>query len=428
MLFLIFSYSHLKPSDKSDTAHPSQHRRRRRTRSKSPSTPPITDQLRQQLALMKMGKLKEPLLADSLGIVRAKRNTTPTTVASASPLPFPRHSSDSALPNRPPTGGTPLSIGQERRSTGTASERQAAASLYKPAAASSSAAQPTNSPPKPKSNFIDSLISKLRSVDASDAASPTPATVRSPTLTALSSWRQSSSCASSADNTSDFLGFTPPSSAMALSAGQQQQQLEQLDMPGMLPTPHVPEQQRSAAGAFVSAALDTFLKENALADNDDDTKPEEDKPQPDATASQTPATVDADYDDGDDDKEKYSTSSTPPPKRTVSEEALVTAASQPPPLSAPVRPALHSERPRTVAEKRRQLQATGTGETADKLRTRQLDNESFVWRALRRRQQADAASFAETQSEYLAQLQDDRAPFRREFWTAAGWLATAEGR
>lgn len=154
-----------------------------------------------------------------------------------------------------------------------------------------------------------------------------------------------------------------------------------------LQTPNI--HHRSGCGAFVSTALDTFMEENIVSLNLDAI--------PDVIATEL-------------------TKQFP-----VTDAAIVTDTSKPPPLNSPVRK-LYSDRPRTVAEKR--LQMT---QKDDNIEESMLDNASYIYRALKRRT-GNSLSIRQTVATHIGAMRQQRVPFNRDYWRAASWLSTSIGR
>lgn len=150
-----------------------------------------------------------------------------------------------------------------------------------------------------------------------------------------------------------------------------------VDVSALLPTPKVTNRSNEQA-AFVSEYLDTFMKENYL--------------------ENVNLNLDIAF----------------APKRH-NDDALMTNDAQPPNLSVPERP-MH--RPRTLAEKRMILQQQND------IGLLIIENESTVYHELRKRSKL-GASYDNT---LMRSIQDANIPFTRDCWRAACWLSTSNNR
>lgn len=373
------------------------------------SATPLRDRIREQLSFLRMGKLKEPFLAESIGTVVPKPSNSSKLFA----LPV-ECQSPGAIIHRTYSRS-------ERRSVEIKPARNA-----QPSDRTSSAG---------RSNFIDALYNKFNpnQHSAADLAlrdrpiadedftidehtEPLmPSTVERPIadddytkeeppavvpLNAAKLKMRMQNIAidditsDMSSDTSEFHGFSETSAAIAARA------LTISKVVTLVPTAVVKPPANVHHSAFVSEALDTFMKENALEN----------------VANVVSVAV-----------------KTRDEKSVYPNPALVTADSAPPPMSCPPRP-LHVARPRTLAEKRAQL----AGNEND-IRVRMLDNESHVYRALRRRGcalgvgQHQLPQQRVQQNNYItvdgvAALQEQRLPFTRHCWIAASWLVTQPGQ
>lgn len=148
-----------------------------------------------------------------------------------------------------------------------------------------------------------------------------------------------------------------------------------VDVSALLPTPKAPTS--NSQSAFISADLDTFLKENALEKG-----------------------IDISI------KPKFN-----------ADEALMTTDAQPPTLAVPERP-MDMQRPRTLAEKRMILQQQNDVSILI------IENESTVYHELKKR-----VKFGSDYDNSLMQrIQDANVPFTRDCWRAACWIATSNNR
>lgn len=149
-----------------------------------------------------------------------------------------------------------------------------------------------------------------------------------------------------------------------------------MDVSALLPTPKAATSNEQAA--FVSEYLDTFMKENSLEKVNTELK--------------------------------FIT-----PKRYNADEALMTTDAQPPNLSVPAR-SMH--RPRTLAEKRMFFQQQND------INLLIIENESTVYHELKKREKL-ATAYDNT---LIRSIQDGNIPFTRDGWLAACWISTSNNR
>lgn len=323
----------------------------------------LNNQLRKQLSFFKMGKRKETILGEPIGGALRVRSTDNSRTVTPS---LSRNASHASIEDHMITTTTP-----ERTHHLTQHLLQTP----------SDDGQPT------KGNFIDSLINRIKLNTNIDAIS-TPREHRKsistpqernnttdnhqPPLTLLNAISKKATPkslvlilqedeVSDHSETHEFLGFNATETSEVQS--------------GLLPTPRVSK--ASSKSAFVSEALDTFMKENSL----------------------------------------ENAANVVMPVVQFRDDALISSEATPPSLTCPQLPT-HIEKPRTLAAKREQLE----GQTDVKLLM--IENESSVFRELKKRTRADNAP----NYRHIRWIQDHDIPFTRECWRATSWLATRMGR
>lgn len=375
--------------DHSGTMSPEPLQRRRRCSSTPP--PDLNLRIREQLALMKMGKRKEPLLADSIGCVRSKKlrisNLTDISQPSepSRKSPICNNQLDKRHVEIPIQSLSKNSVAKIERSPSNTSNHS---DFY--------GFEPTSQQTPTAADNVAKTNS--RSAPATATAAPVDKT----TTLAANVGKIANTFTPVVENTTlAVAGTTFPTAPVAEKATPvKSESADTIKLPtaniteaatsaplDILPAPLVPASRRFELAAFVSESLDSFLEDNAIDHNG----------------------------------KRQQVDEKPVVRHQAIDAALVTDTSQPPPFACPVRP-LHSERPRTVAEKRRQL-----AQDVDNVQVRMLDNELFVFRALNRRT-SGSGNRDRTPFTHMAAVLQEGVPFSRECWRAACWMATRPGR
>lgn len=340
----------------------------------------INEKIRQQLALLKMGKCDKPLFTSKETRSSANTRSTPSTFRrSNSNISDESKKTPSVSPAKSPT--------YESQSDAIKSNDNVNATQQ----------DCNDQVQKSKSNggIIDSLFNKFQSIGKvvpvrikpktiitetstveapPTTPTPTPTSMpkkrhkrdeltESPLLTAFD-LNPDDSNQSTNSITVEFLGFDIAN--------------KNVDVSALLPTPKVSNRSNEQA-AFVSEYLDTFMKENYL--------------------------------------ENVNLDIAFKPKRYNADDALMTTDALPPILSVPERP-MDMQRPRTLAEKRMILQQHND------IGLLIIENESTVYHELRKRSKL-GASYDNT---LMRSIQDANIPFTRDCWRAACWLSTSNNR
>lgn len=322
----------------------------------------LNNQLREQLSFFKMGKRKETILGEPIGGALRVRSADTSRTGTPS---LSRNASHASI--------------DEHMITNTPEK---ANYLTNKLVQSS----PSDDGQPPKRNFIDSLINRIKLNTNIDAIStqrenrksistpqernnnndhpPTtlsliiPKKVTSnPLKKTLVSMMQDDEISDHSES-NEFLGFNQTDMS-EIEAGQ------------------LVSNKASVKSAFVSEALDNFMKENSL----------------------------------------ENAANVVMPVVQFRDDALVTSDSTPPSLTCPQLPT-HIEKPRTLAAKREQLE----GQTDVKLLM--IENESSVFRELKKRTRPDFVP----NYRHIRWIQDHDIPFTRDCWRATSWLATRMGR
>lgn len=334
----------------------------------------INEKIRQQLKLLKMGKVDNSLFAT--------KETRPATCTRATISSFRR--SDSNVSDESAINNSNL-----RRGTNNFSTKSSTESFDSSPKASDDTDSATKSNDKDESRktkaiggMIDSLFNKFQSINSNmptrskaktvnssaDASTPAKRTKRDETidnlLYASFDSNQDDSNQSATSVSMEFLGFDMLN--------------KNVDVSALLPTPKVSASNDQAA--FVSEFLDMFMKENLLEKSNDHEI---------ALA----------------------------PKRSVPDEALMTIDAQPPNLSVPERPN-DMQRPRTLAEKRMILQQQND------IGILIIENESTVYHELKKRVRQGSSY----DNAFMRSIQDANIPFTRDCWRAACWISTPNNR
>lgn len=310
------------------------------------TTTDLNNQLREQLCFFKMGKRKESFLGEPIGgalrgrSADASRTSTPSFSRNTSIASIEDHMITNT-PKKPiePTQKTPDKV------------------------------------PVPKRNFIDSLINRIKLNTNIESISSTRERSTGPTLQerprsdhdppttaskkSIVSMLLDGEISDHSEST-DFLGFNTTDMTASV----------RLSTPVVVP-------KSSVTSAFVSEALDTFMKENALENS----------------------------------------ANIVMPVVRFCDDALISDASTPPHLMCPQLPT-HIEKPRTLAAKREQLE----GQTDVKLLM--IENETSVFRELRKRTRVGHVP----SYRHIRSIQERDIPFTRDCWRATSWLATRAGR
>lgn len=331
------------------------------------ATPPkgsISDRLREQLKLLKMGK---PIAApaapriDQCRKIMMRRNTISTALplqkpsitldglkAPFSPIKNGLHQSPPAAKSSTGSLNASATDGTRKRVSGGVIE-----SLFKrlksfesdTPASENGAKRPAAEQIGIEPNALKPPVSPIRLRKISAAIQP-----------AIDS--QDDSCHSTGSG-ADFVGFESISKTANISS--------------LMPTPRV-ERSSKKSSVFISEELDAFMKENAL-DN----------------AARIEIRM--------------------PPKMV--DEAMITEDAQPPNMSFPERPN-NMQKPRTLAEKRLILQRQND------IRQLMIEHESTVYHELRKRvKQGTAYS-----NGALKTIQDIQIPFTRDCWRVTSWINT----
>lgn len=318
----------------------------------------VNEQIREQLKLLQSGRRSSISLLTNNGNISRANSFIGTKTSSCSSTPsYSRHPSHSSLENE--------SIkSTDEKSAKLDGVKGTSKNLF-----------------NQKPRFIDSLISKLKTQglnlpattnddgqSLSTSTSPEKYTPTSPEKSTIYLPQKSfTECESSLDIPNDddqlsdhstsskdgFLGF------MEIEA----------ERPGLLPTPIV-KKSKGVKSAFVSEALDKYMKENAL------------------------------------DNSSYETE----PLKKRHDEALMYAEAEPPSLLCPQLPS-NIEKPRTVAEKRQLLERK-----AD-IKLLMIENESTVYRELRKRSKTGPVP----NLTLIRNIQQLNIPFTRDCWRATCW-------
>lgn len=338
----------------------------------------INEKIRQQLKLLKMGKVDNSLFTT--------KETRPATCTRAPISSFRR--SDSNVSDNV-SDESAINNSNLRRSTIIFSTKSSTDSFDSSPKASDDidSARKSNDKDEWKKTkaiggMIDSLFNKFQSINSNmstrsktkttnsstDASTPAKRTKRDETidnlLYASLDSNQDDSNQSSTSVSMEFLGFDMLN--------------KNVDVSALLPTPRVSASNDQAA--FVSEFLDMFMKENLLEKSNDH-------------------------------------EITFAPKRSIPDEALMTIDAQPPNLSVPERPN-DMQRPRTLAEKRMILQQQND------IGILIIENESTVYHELKKR----VRQGSNYDNAFMRSIQDANIPFTRDCWRAACWVSTTNNR
>lgn len=331
----------------------------------------INERIRQQLALLKMGKCEKSLFTSKE--TRSSTRSTPSTFrrSNSNNLDESKKTSN-FLDSKSPTNESQSGAIKSNDNVNTTQQ------------------ECNDQVQKLKSNggIIDSLFNKFQSIGKAVPVRLKSKTISNecmvgattPTSMPIKRYKRDETCDSEALFTTfdlnpddsnqstnsvavEFLGFDIAN--------------KNVDVSALLPTPKVVTSNEQAA--FVSEYLDTFMKENYL--------------------------------------ENVNLDITFTPKRYNADEALMTTDAQPPNLSVPARP-MDMQRPRTLAEKRMILQQQGD------ISLLIIENESTVYHELKKRGRQGASY----DNSLMQSIQDANIPFTRDCWRAACWISTSNNR
>lgn len=333
----------------------------------------INERIRQQLALLKMGKCEKTLFAS--------KETRSLTTTRSTPSKFRRSNSNildeskkasNILDAKSPTNESQSDAIKLNESVNTTQQ------------------ECNDQMQKSKSNggIIDSLFNKFQSIGKAVPARFKPKTTSSATTPTQTPTTSMPIKRLKRDETTDsgalFTAFdlnhddsNQSTNSVAVEFLGFDIANKNVDVSALLPTPKVFTSNEQAA--FVSEYLDTFMKENYL--------------------------------------ENVNLDIAFTPKRYNADEALMTTDTQPPNLSVPERP-IDMQRPRTLAEKRMILQQQND------ISLLIIENESTVYHELKKRGK-QGASYDNT---LMRSIQDANIPFTRDCWRAACWISTSNNR